>query len=61
MEAGLESIARTTFGRSRKECSDTKTCVSCGKNADKFRDILSEKEYGISRLCQSCQDMVFGA
>jgi len=35
-------------------------CVICGKDANTFRDTLSEKEYGISGLCQECQDSVFG-
>jgi len=25
-----------------------------------FRDWISRKEYGISKLCQKCQDSVFG-
>jgi len=61
MEAALESIAQVSFGRSRSTCASNKLCVSCGNAADKFRDALSEKEYGISRLCQKCQDSVFGA
>ena len=36
-------------------------CPSCGKPIDdmKFKDALSEKEFEISGLCQSCQDEVF--
>jgi uncharacterized CHY-type Zn-finger protein len=37
-----------------------KKCVICGKDANTFRDALSKKEYGISGLCQECQDSVFG-
>lgn len=28
--------------------------------AEPFRDALSWKEYGISGLCQNCQDTIFG-
>lgn len=35
-------------------------CVLCGEDVGTFRDSLSEKEYGISGMCQSCQDDVFG-
>lgn len=38
-------------------------CPLCGKPVDfhAFRDELSIKEYGISHICQSCQDEVFAA
>ena len=32
----------------------------CKGEADKFRDDLSRKEYGISGMCQNCQDKVWG-
>ena len=35
-------------------------CCLCGEDAGTFRDSLSEKEFGISGMCQSCQDDVFG-
>lgn len=37
-------------------------CRLCNKNVDitKFRDYLSEKEWNISRICQECQDSIFG-
>jgi uncharacterized CHY-type Zn-finger protein len=35
-------------------------CVLCGEDVGEFRDELSIKEYGISGMCQSCQDDVFG-
>lgn len=61
MVAALDSITRKTFGFSRSDALKSKVCVSCGKNAHAFKDALSEKEYGISGLCQPCQDSVFGA
>jgi len=35
-------------------------CPTCGKEIGKFRDKLSLKEFGISGMCQACQDSVFG-
>lgn len=34
--------------------------LGCGKTIEGFKDALSHKEYGISGLCQKCQDEVFG-
>ena len=34
-------------------------CVSCKDTATIFKDELSKREFGISGLCQSCQDKVF--
>lgn len=37
-------------------------CPICGRSIRKeeFRDSLSLKEFGISGMCQKCQDEVFG-
>jgi hypothetical protein len=37
-------------------------CPTCKGRimAEDFRDDLSRKEYGISGMCQKCQDSVFG-
>lgn len=35
-------------------------CPMCGNKIEGFRDELSLKEYGISGLCQECQDLTFG-
>ena len=38
-------------------------CAICAEptgNTEDFRDALSMREYTISRLCQVCQDKVFG-
>jgi hypothetical protein len=35
--------------------------IGCGKPIQKFDDQLSEKEYGISGLCEECQNEVFGS
>jgi hypothetical protein len=36
-------------------------CPVCSGPVIGFRDELSKTEYGISGLCQSCQDSTFGA
>lgn len=33
--------------------------IGCGGVAGEFRDEISRREYGISGLCQKCQDEVF--
>ena len=41
---------------------DNKQCVTCPNDIldMDFRDEISIKEYGISGMCQECQDSVFG-
>jgi hypothetical protein len=59
MESFLDNLSKETFGRSRKD----PVCVFCGSdkvNSWDFRDELSLKEFQISRICQKCQDEVFG-
>ena len=60
MQETIDNMAKNAFGRTQTEAQKEKICVFCGKPADKFRDQLSAKEYGISGLCQVCQDEVFG-
>jgi hypothetical protein len=33
--------------------------IGCGQPVTGFRDALSEKEYGISGWCQTCQDRMW--
>jgi len=59
LESALEGFAQQMFGRSRQAGA----CVTCGSDKiqrEDFRDPLSLKEFGISRMCQKCQDSVFG-
>ena len=35
-------------------------CACCAYPITEFSDALAEKEYGISGMCQDCQDKVFG-
>lgn len=34
-------------------------CNTCSKPVGEFRDALSRKEFGISGMCQECQNGVF--
>ena len=38
---------------------DAGLCPTCDEEVGPFRDDLSRKEYGISGMCQTCQDMLF--
>ena len=58
----LESLLNAVIPE-RKERLANAQCATCGADvrlAD-FRDAISRKEYLISRMCQKCQDSVFGA
>jgi len=45
--------------KARKIAFETNTCVACEKPAHEFRDVLSEREWKISAMCQACQDDFF--
>ena len=38
---------------------DRGECPTCGRVPGDFRDDLSRVEYGISGMCQDCQDICF--
>ena len=59
MEKRLDDMAKFLFGRGRKVAMDNQMCVICGGDANHFEDELSRREYGISGMCQGCQDGVF--
>ena len=59
LEQLKEEVAQTLFGRSRTIAMSNNQCVVCGEFNLEFRDELSRKEYGISGMCQCCQDSVF--
>ena len=59
MENMLDDMTKELFGRGRKVAMDNQMCVICGDDANHFTDELSRREYGISGMCQSCQDGVF--
>jgi hypothetical protein len=55
MKDWRDDLAMAMFGRERHG----DVCVTCGGSVGEFRDALSRKEYGISGMCQKCQDSVF--
>ena len=59
MEEFLNKMSINMFGRKRTD----NCCITCGSdkiNPENFKDDLSRKEFEISRMCQNCQDGVFG-
>jgi hypothetical protein len=55
-----EDMAFELYGRSRTLSLAGNECVKCGEFNLEFRDEISRREYGISALCQCCQDGIFG-
>ena len=67
LERFQDDTAVKLFGRSKVLAVAGNQCVKCGASVVlskdgglDFRDELSEREYGISGLCQTCQDGIFG-
>lgn len=56
----VDGLIKEVFGIDRKDNIQKNLCVFCKKQADKFRDAASAKEFTISGICQECQDGVFG-
>ena len=58
----IEEFLEKTFGRTTAIKGDkcVRTPIGCGGPATEFKDELSRREYGISGLCQKCQDRIFG-
>lgn len=54
----MEEFLEELFGRTT--AIHRNICALCLEPAVSFRDILSQKEYSISGMCQSCQDDCFG-
>ena len=59
MVAALDDLSLAMFGRARTVAKAGCSCVSCGGRADKFTDEISKREFGISGMCQTCQDSIF--
>ena len=57
---GDEAFLKAALGRSRVKTIRADLCVSCGGEANAFKDELSKREYTISGFCQVCQDKVWG-
>jgi len=60
---GRRANLQELFGFDLQKVLNNRECIpepiGCGKKVEEFRDDVSEKEYGISGLCQSCQDKIF--
>jgi hypothetical protein len=60
MEEMLDFVSKQFFGRSRKD----NVCVTCGSDKvakpEHFKDDVSWEEWKISRMCQQCQDEIWG-
>ncbi len=57
---GIEQMLSNLTGVSRKGAVAEASCATCKGEASSFRDEVSEKEYTISGMCQTCQDDIFG-
>ena len=60
MEKFLDEFSKRNFGVSRQEAKYV-TCQSEKVRPEDFKDDLSRKEFNISRMCQKCQNEVFGS
>jgi hypothetical protein len=56
----IEGLISAVAGNSRVKSIHDNVCVLCQGDASTFRDRLSCREFGISGMCQGCQDKVFG-
>ena len=58
----IQNMLKNVFPEAAKNIEQNK-CATCGSDKIKptdFKSDLSRKEYGISGMCQKCQDSVFG-
>ena len=58
-DRAIDAALKDVFGIDRVQSVSDDVCVSCKKEAREFTDAISQKEYYISGLCQTCQDTVF--
>lgn len=61
-EAKKPDLSKPAFKIFKKEADNIKkgACATCGGEVGKFKNAASEKEYGVSGMCQKCQDKIFG-
>lgn len=55
----MKDFIEGVFPGTAKAIAENK-CPLCKKLIGEFRNEISKKEYGISGICQKCQDKVFG-
>lgn len=51
--------AIVAFGPQAAKRLDRGECPRCGRVPKGFHSEISAREYGISGLCQNCQDVIF--
>ena len=58
----LDNFTKNQFGKTKTDAEAEKVCVFCHESIkdEDFRNEISRREYGISGICQKCQDKVFG-
>ena len=59
MEALIDDMSLSMYGRSRTESIKSDICVVCGEDATLFTDARGQLEYTISGMCQRDQDKTF--
>jgi len=55
----MQSLVRAAAPYGKNLGQDQVACALCNKPALTFKDELSKKEFGISGMCQDCQDAFF--
>jgi len=56
----IETFIERLTNKNRIDTITNHECMTCETPNVNFRNELSRKEYGISGMCQDCQDKVFG-
>jgi hypothetical protein len=56
----IDNAITQMTGKDRYDTVMESLCMTCDGYAIEFKDKISEKEYGISGMCQDCQDREFG-
>jgi len=56
----IDDAAKALFGKTHTEAVADGKCIDCGTTDLVFRDEQSEDEFALTRLCQECQNEIFG-
>ena len=55
----LDAMQKGFFGVTASDSIHASKCMTCGGDASQFKDEVSAREYGMSGMCQECQDNFF--
>lgn len=55
----LDNFSKAAFGKTNSEAVGENVCVICHGPAAEFSNELSRKEFGISGMCEGCQNEFF--